>query len=42
MTIWRWKKQMPIRKLSCFQRPFFYVGVYVTLGKKTAYDVSNF
>ena len=21
---------------------FFYVGVYVTLGKKTAYDVSNF
>ncbi len=21
---------------------FFYVGVYVTLGKKAAYDVSNF
>lgn len=21
---------------------FFYVGVYITLGKKAAYDVSNF
>ena len=24
------------------QDRFFYVGVYVTLGKKAAYDVSNF